>query len=38
MAEFIVLGIEADRKDKVREIEFALQLSQPELWVLGLAK
>ena len=38
MAEFIVLGIEADRKDKVREIEFTLQLSQPELWVLGLGK
>jgi hypothetical protein len=36
MAEFIVLGIEADRKDKMREIGFTLQLSQPELWVLGL--
>jgi len=36
MAEFIVLGIEADRKDKVREIQFTVQLSAPELWVLGL--
>ena len=38
MAEFIVLGIEADRKDKVREIQFTVQLGQPELWVLGLGK
>jgi hypothetical protein len=38
VAEFIVLGIEADRKDKIREINFTLQLSAPELWVLWLGK
>ena len=33
-AEFIVIGIEAARKDKIKEIQFSLNLSAPELWVL----
>lgn len=33
--EFIVVGIEAGRKDKMREIQFSLDLSPPELWILG---
>jgi len=32
--EFIVLTIEAERKDKLREVDFSLDLSQPDLWVL----
>ena len=34
-AEFIVMGIEAQRKDKVKEVAFTLQLEQPVLWVLA---
>jgi hypothetical protein len=37
-AEFIVLGIEAARKDKLREIHFNVQLSTPQLWILNLSK
>ncbi len=33
-AEFVVLTIEADRKDKLKSVEFAIQSSEPELWVL----
>jgi hypothetical protein len=33
-AEFIVIGIEAARKDKIKEIQFTLNLSSPELWIL----
>jgi len=33
-AEFIVLGIEADRKDKLRSIQFDIRLGEPQLWVL----
>ena len=33
-AEFIVIGIEAARKDRIKEIQFKLNLSTPELWVL----
>ncbi len=35
MAEFIVMGIEAARKDKLREVEFTLKLGAPELWILS---
>jgi len=35
--EFIVLTIEADRKDKIRSIDFSLSLGEPELWVLPFA-
>ena len=33
-AEFVVLTIEADRKDKLKNVEFTLDLNEPELWVL----
>ncbi len=33
-AEFIVVAIEAERKDKLKEINFNLQLSIPALWIL----
>jgi hypothetical protein len=33
-AEFIVVAIEAGRKDKVKQVEFTLQLSEPALWIL----
>lgn len=34
IAEFIVMAIEADRRDQVKHVEFTLQLSTPVLWVL----
>ena len=34
LAEFIVMAMEAERKDSIKEIQFSLQLSSPELWVL----
>lgn len=34
LAEFILLGIEANRKDALKELRFTLDLSEPELWVL----
>ncbi len=33
-AEFIIMGVEAQRKDKVKEVAFTLQLEQPVLWIL----
>jgi hypothetical protein len=33
-AEFLVLAVEASRKDKVKKIQFSLDLDEPELWVL----
>lgn len=33
-AEFIVMAIEAGRKDKLKNVDFALQLSSPVLWIL----
>jgi hypothetical protein len=33
-AEFIVMGIEAGRKDRLKELQFKLDLGQPVLWVL----
>lgn len=33
-AEFIVMAIEAGRKDKVKKVNFSLQLSAPVLWIL----
>jgi hypothetical protein len=33
-AEFILTAVEAERKDKLRRLDFTLQLSPPELWVL----
>ncbi len=34
LAEFIVVAIEAERKDSLREISFTLELRAAELWVL----
>ena len=34
LAEFIVMAIEANRKDKLKEIRIGLELSEPSLWVL----
>lgn len=34
LAEFIVVALEAGRKDKVKEIRFKLTLTAPALWVL----
>jgi hypothetical protein len=36
-AEFVVLTIEADRKDKLRQVDFTLSLQDPMLWVLPFA-
>jgi hypothetical protein len=36
-AEFVVLSIEAARPDKLRVVQFTLQLGAPELWVLPFA-
>ena len=33
-AEFIVMAIEAERKDKIKRIDFELKLSKPVLWIL----
>jgi hypothetical protein len=32
--EFIVVAVEANRSDKLKEIHFDLHLSQPALWIL----
>ena len=33
-AEFLVIALEAKRKDKVKKIEFELNLGEPQLWIL----
>ncbi len=33
-ADFIVPTVEAERKDIIRNLSFALDLGQPELWML----
>jgi hypothetical protein len=33
-AEFILVAIEAGRKDKLKELDFSLKLSNPCLWIL----
>ena len=33
-AEFLVVAIEAERKDKVKYILFEIQLDEPQLWIL----
>ena len=35
LAEFVVMAVEAERKDKVEKVKFTLQLHAPELWVLA---
>jgi hypothetical protein len=34
LAEFIVLGVEAARSDKLKGLSFSVNLSDPELWIL----
>ncbi len=34
LAEFIIVSIEADRKDKLRALSFTLELETPQLWIL----
>lgn len=34
VAEYVIVGIEALRKDQLRKVEFTLDLGEPELWVL----
>jgi len=34
LAEFIVMAIEAERKDNIKTISFSLDLSEPVLWIL----
>jgi hypothetical protein len=31
--EFIVMAIEAERADKVKQVQFSLELSEPVLWI-----
>ncbi len=33
-AEFVVLTIEAEQRDKLKAVEFRLDLNEPEMWVL----
>jgi hypothetical protein len=33
-AEFLVMALEAARKDKVKTIQFQLELTEPQLWIL----
>jgi hypothetical protein len=32
-AEFLVMALEAERKDKVKSVSFSLELDEPELWI-----
>jgi hypothetical protein len=34
LAEFVVITIEAERTDKIQEINFDLALKKPELWII----
>jgi ribosomal protein S27AE len=34
LAEFIVMGVEASRKDNLKELKIELDLEDPQLWVL----
>jgi hypothetical protein len=34
LAEYILLAVEADRRDRIKQLEFTLTLGQPELWIL----
>lgn len=34
LAEFILLGIEADRRDALKTLKFELTLGEPQLWIL----
>jgi hypothetical protein len=34
LAEFIIMALEAGRKDKLKDIRFTLELSSPVLWIM----
>ena len=34
VAEFIVMAVEADRQDKLKEVHLIVELAEPVLWVL----
>jgi hypothetical protein len=34
-AEFIIMGIEAGRRDQLKQVIFDLQLGEPQLWVMA---
>ncbi|HVP21180.1 MAG TPA: hypothetical protein VMS73_04905 [Anaerolineaceae bacterium] len=34
LVEYIVLAVEADRSDMLKELDFKVQLGQPELWIV----
>ncbi|MBN1953898.1 MAG: hypothetical protein JW900_02500 [Anaerolineae bacterium] len=34
VAEFIVMAVEAERKDKLKALHFVVEMEQPELWIL----
>ncbi len=35
MAEFIIMGIEAERRDMLKSVSIQLNLAQPSLWILS---
>lgn len=34
LVEFMIVAVEAGRKDKLKQLKYNLVLNQPELWVL----
>lgn len=34
LVEFLILDVEAERKDQLKALAFTLQMSEPELWIL----
>jgi hypothetical protein len=34
VAEFIVMAVEADRQDKLREVQLSVELAEPVMWIL----
>lgn len=34
LAEYVLLSVEAERRDQLRTLSFTLQLGQPDLWIL----
>ena len=34
LVEFIVIAVEAERRDKVKSIQMKIELEDPELWIL----
>ncbi len=34
LVEYLILAVEAERKDQLKSLNFTLQMSEPELWIL----